>query len=420
MVAALLALLALPAAPQTSTPYRAVLQSPGGDLPFRLDCVEWSPVAIRNGIERIPLRAKPSASAAGPAWSVELPPYGARLRCEKVDARDGVTTALSGDWRRVGPTGEVSMAWQARPFAWVDDPRDAQRRVLAPLFPLAGEPLAIAGRWRVQFASDPTPAVAIFAAAGDDQLPGEIVGTFLTVTGDYRFLAGTARGEDLRLACFDGAHAFLFAAKLLADGSLRGHFWSGASWHETWTATRDDEAALPDAFTHNTVRADGKLAALSYPAPDGTPHRLGDLLGKATLVYLFGTWCPNCNDAGALVSELAKRYHDRGLAVVGLCFEHGDDAARIAGVVQAYRTAHAIDWPILVAGASDKAKASAAFPILDRVLAYPTMLFVAGDGTVRATYTGFAGPAAPAEHATMRASFTALVERLLAEAGRGK
>jgi hypothetical protein len=62
---------------------------------------------------------------------------------------------------------------------------------------LAGEPLDIAGRWRVQFERDPHPSVGVFEA--DPYAPGEVRGTFLTVTGDYRYLAGTARGDE-RLA----------------------------------------------------------------------------------------------------------------------------------------------------------------------------------------------------------------------------
>lgn len=413
-----LALLVALVGPQTSTQYRAVLQSPGGELPFRLDTVGRLPVAIHNGTEQIALR---DAALTVDSWSVHLPPYASRLRCKSTTpaSDDDAPVTMAGDWRKAGPAGEVSMTWGARRWAQVPDPRDAQRRVPEAMFALDGEPAPITGRWRVQFASDPNPAVAILGPA-DDLLPGEIAGTFLTVTGDYRFLAGTARGDQLRLACFDGAHAFLFAATLQADGSLRGDFWSGTSWHETWTATRDEAASLPDAFALTKPRADANLAALTYPDPDGKEHRLGDLLGDVTLVYVFGTWCPNCNDAGALIGELSARYRARGLRVVGLCFEHAGDLAHATRAVQAYRKVHAIDWPILVAGPSEKAKATAAFPVVDRVVAYPTTLFVDRAGKVRATYTGFTGPAAPVEHAALRVSFTALIERLLAEAERGK
>lgn len=51
------------------------------------------------------------------------------------------------------------------------------------------------------------------------------------------------------------------------------------------------------------------------------------------------------------------------------------------------------DWPILIAGLSDKAKASVALPVLDKVRSYPTLIFLNKDNEVQGVYTGFSGPA---------------------------
>lgn len=411
--------LAAAAAAQTTGPWRGVLLGPGGELPFELLTIETTPLELRNGPERI--RVTPRHDGA--RVTLPLPPYDAALEYEVVPVGER-EHGLRGRWRKTGPAGEVTMPFAARAWRWQPHPRDAQRMQRAPLFLLPGDPTDVAGRWRVQFAKDPHPAVALFAPRADEHdqtIPdGEVTGTFLTTTGDYRFLAGTARGGELRLACFDGAHAFLFAARLQPDGTLTGEFWSGTTWHEAWTARRDDKAALPDAFT--LCRADPavKLADLRYPDLFGREQRLGDHLGRVTLVYLFGSWGPNCGDAGAFLAGLQARYQDRGLRVVGLCFEHGEDRERIGGALRTYRERHSADWPILLAGPSDKAGAQKAFPVLDRVVAYPTTLFVDAEGTVRAVHTGFTGPAAPAEHEAQTRSFEALVERLLDEAGKGR
>jgi hypothetical protein len=56
----------------------------------------------------------------------------------------------------------------------------------------------------------------------------KVTGTFLTTTGDYRFLEGTVSGNQLYLSCFDGGHAFLFTAKIDDDKTLSdGKFFSG-------------------------------------------------------------------------------------------------------------------------------------------------------------------------------------------------
>jgi len=48
------------------------------------------------------------------------------------------------------------------------------------------------------------------------------------------------------LSVFDGAHAFLFEAKILADKSLIGTFKSGRHYEASWTATQNTEATLAD------------------------------------------------------------------------------------------------------------------------------------------------------------------------------
>ena len=61
------------------------------------------------------------------------------------------------------------------------------------------------------------------SAVGEFSPSGDMVsGTFLTPTGDHRFLAGQVQGDELYLSTFDGAHVFLYKAKIAADGSLAG------------------------------------------------------------------------------------------------------------------------------------------------------------------------------------------------------
>lgn len=385
--------------------WRGVLQSPGGDLPFLVSRRDGLAV-LHHGVERREYEGWFDADGG-----LRFPPYDARITLTEPPARP---PGLRGTWRKVRGSGEDALPFRLEPWG------TTSRGGIEPTFPLLrGEPVDVSGRWRVRFASDPHAAVAIFGPNESPLVtaPGEIAGTILTVTGDYRYLAGTARGSELRLAVFDGAHAFLFAAELLPDGSLKGDFWSGSKWHDTWTAHRDDDVTLPDAFTLTKVVPEVALGDLSYPDLDtGEPTELRSLFGKATLVVLFGTWCPNCGDSGAYLERLLARHRDRGLRIVGLAFEHGDDRERHARVVRAYRERYGARWPILLAGPSDKRRASAAFPAVDAVRSYPTTLFVSDSGEVRAVHQGFAGPATGPAHEAQCESFERIVRRLLAEA----
>lgn len=272
----------------------------------------------------------------------------------------------------------------------------------------------IAGRWAVEFAGSDQAAVGVFDA--DEN--GGVTGTFLTTTGDYRYLEGSFDGERLRLSCFDGAHAFLFDARLQPDGTLDGDFWSRDSWHERWTARMDPHAALPDGFELTRWIGGIDLAEVVFPDLDGRPRSLNDpeFAGAARILVVFGSWCPNCNDATEHLVELDREYRDRGLSILGLAFEVTGDFDRDATQVERYAAFHGIRYPLLVAGEADKDEASRALPLLDRVRSYPTTIFMRGDGRVLAVHQGYAGPATGRKHLQLRERFRALIEEMLAEA----
>ena len=133
------------------------------------------------------------------------------------------------------------------------------------------------------------------------------------------------------------------------------------------------------------------------------------------MLVIFGSWCPNCNDATRLLVELDRKYRDRGLSIVGLAFEMTCELERDARQVRRYAEHHGIDYPLLAAGVSDKAEASKTLPLLDRIRSYPTTIFLHGDGRVRAVHQGYTGPATGAANDRLRADFRELIEELLAE-----
>lgn len=112
--------------------------------------------------------------------------------------------------------------------------------------PLRKKPVAdLTGQWACTFGladddgDEPYPAVGEFKQSGN-----QLTGTFLTETGDYRFLEGTVQGDKLYLSCFDGAHAFLFQGKINADSSLSGAFYSGKPTRPCGKATQKGRLPL--------------------------------------------------------------------------------------------------------------------------------------------------------------------------------
>ena len=88
---------------------------------------------------------------------------------------------------------------------------------------------------------------------------------------------------------------------------------------------------------------------------------------------------------------------------------------RDAEQVRRFRERWKLEYPLFVGGLSDKAAASKAFPLLDKVRAYPTTLFVRRDGSVLAVHQGYSGPATGPAHEKLRMEFERSIERLLTE-----
>jgi len=398
--------------------WRATLASPGGDLPFTLrieQAADGLGAVIENGAEEVPVR---NVRIEGRQILLTFDVYDSRIRAE-LDP-DGQT--LTGDWEKTAPEGGLSR------LAFAASRGQAGRRFLAPAgdgegagapastAPTSTAPASIAGVWAVELTDESghEPAQGEFTQTGT-----EVTGTFLTPTGDYRYLAGSYDQGLLRLSTFDGAHAFLFTARAGEDGTLAGDFWSRDGYHATWTARRaeEGEVILPDAWSLVGLTNDDGRFTFNFPDLDGGVLASDDprFVGKVLLVNLFGSWCPNCNDEAPLLAAWYRRYRERGLEIVGLAYELTGDAERDRVFVRRYGERHGIEFPLLLAGLSDKGAAAETVPDLSAVIAFPTSIFIGRDGRVAKIYSGFAGPGTGAHHERLVAELEGVLEGLLGE-----
>ena len=251
----------------------------------------------------------------------------------------------------------------------------------------------LTGRWAVTFeegTEDEYPAIGEFKQEGNN-----VTGTFLTETGDYRYLEGTVQGNKVYLSCFDAAHAFLFEAKVLEDGSLTGIFRSGKHYTSSWAAKKDDNVRLGDAYTLTTATSPGEVFDFSFPDLNGQAVSLTDekFEDKAKLVKITGTWCPNCKDETMFLRDYFKSNPTDEVEVIEIAFErYKDDSKNIA---QLKRYTEKLDLPftMLYGGTSSKKNASEKLPQISGVLSYPTLIFVDRQNKIKRIHTGFSGPA---------------------------
>jgi len=270
------------------------------------------------------------------------------------------------------------------------------------------------GKYEVTFLheGDTTKAIGIFNQSGK-----KVTGTFLTPTGDYRFLDGNATGNVLQLSTFDGNYAYLFRASLQEDGKLEGEFFSGKTWRETWVAEKNENATLPDAESLTYLKEGYDKISFAFPDVDGKMVSLEDdaYKDKVVILQLLGTWCPNCMDETKFLSPWYTENKQRGVEIVGLAYERKADfdyaRARVRKMVEKMD----VPYNILIAGTDDKEKASETLPMLNGVLAFPTTIFIGKDGKVKKIHTGFNGPGTGIYFEQFKENFNQTVNDLLKE-----
>lgn len=272
----------------------------------------------------------------------------------------------------------------------------------------------VSGNWELTFSPEDDPYVGLGELRQDGN---ELTGTIRTETGDFRYLAGTVQGDKFYLSVFDGSHAFLFEGKVSPDGQdLEGIFRSGRHYVTDFTGRRNDDFTLADPDTLTRLRADVPLD-FTFPDAQGQPVSLNDpaYAGKVRLVNIMGTWCPNCRDETNYLKNYLAENPSPELEVISLAFErYGPEDERSRAAIRRYQDNMGVNWPILLAGPSDKKAAARALPALNHVLSYPTLLFVDKSGNVRRIHTGFNGPATSA-YAEFDRSFRETVAELLGE-----
>lgn len=268
------------------------------------------------------------------------------------------------------------------------------------------------GKWEVTFepgTSSSYPAVGIF-----DQKKRKTVGTFLTETGDYRFLEGRTFKDSMILSCFDGSHAFLFKASLQND-TLQGKFFSGKHWESKWIGHKNDtfELKSPDELTYivDKQKVQFELQDIEGETFSFPNEQYKD---KVVIIQIMGTWCPNCLDETFFYKDLYKKYHDKGLEIISIGYEMGDSFEDYAEKIKRLRDKMDLDFTFLVGGAANKNLASEHFDMLNKVISFPTSIYIGRDGMVKRVHTGFNGPGTRDYYKEYVENTHSLIESLLA------
>ncbi len=247
-------------------------------------------------------------------------------------------------------------------------------------------------------------------------------GIFEPVSGDTGLLHGKIFMQDgaahFHLSRFDGIHVLSLDGQFLPDGSLKGQI-GGVTSVTAFTAQRSTDSAAVDPNIQGA-----KLTRVKNPQdpfrfsgldPDGKPvdQSSPEFKGKAIIVDIFGTWCPNCHDEAPILEELYRKYHSQGLEIVSLAYEYTEDAARNQRLLTIYRNKYGLTFPMLLSGTTAEGQIEKTLPQLVDFGAFPTTIFLDRSGRVHAIHAGFSGPSTGERYTQVQQNLDALTREIL-------
>lgn len=393
---------------QQSIPYRVVMpREDGNQIVFNMDYSKVNGmhrIIIRNAGERLTVD---SIQQKGDSLLVEMPFFDSRLRLAI-----GNDNFISGTWTKATTAGEATMPVSATPgihYRFVSS---------------KGNPLYnISGRYAVQFKRpDGTNrnSVAEFTQKGNI-----LTGTFLNPSGDYRYLEGIVTGDSMMLSCFDGSHAYYFGAKISKSGKLtEGIYCSGVKSIENWSAVPDAKATVKEDAMMVYLKEGEDRLNFAFPDLDSNIVSINDsrFRSKVVIVQIMGSWCPNCMDETAFLSEYYRNNKVRGVEVLSLAYEYSKDFHRSEKTLRKLQSRYSVEYPMLITGATtiDSLKTEKTLPQLTPIKGFPTTIFIGKDGKVKKIHPGFTGPGTGSHYDEFKLNFETIINELLNEKATGK
>ena len=377
--------------------WRGVIRPQGLDLPFNFTVSEDANgyrIELINAEERIPLD---EVSVSNDSVHIPMYIFDATIHAKIVDAG-----TLRGFWVKNYAMDYVvpfeAKAGDGARFATEDN----------------SEPKDFSGKWEADFITDDKVRKLIGVFEQDGR---HVTGTFVNTTGDYRFLEGAVNGNTMQLSCFDGTHAYLFHASMKDDGTIDGEFWSGKTWHQRWTAKRNPDFELPDPYAMTHINEGYDQFDFSFPNTSGELVSLSDekYQDKVVVVQILGSWCPNCMDESRFFAGWHKANKSREVEFIGLAFERKDDFDYACKRVLKMKEKLGIDYEVLIAGTTSEESKAKALPMLNKIMSFPTSIFLDKNHQVKKIHTGFSGPGTGDYYDLYVTEFNTLMEELLSE-----
>lgn len=250
-------------------------------------------------------------------------------------------------------------------------------------------------RWKFTFNPNKDNAsfsVGIFNSIGEN----EISATFRTTTGDYGYMHGGYKENKIVLSTFNGSRAYLFEAEMNKD-SIEGVMYAGNHSKTIVKGVLDNDFELSNEYSLTSLKVKNQKFDFSFENTLGKLISIDDEFydGKSMVVQLMGSWCSNCLDESKFYVDYMNKNELKDIEFVALAFEYAKTKDDALNSIQKLKKQLGVNYPILLAqyGSSDKSRALEKFPMLNKIISYPTTIFLDKNKDVIKIHTGFNGPA---------------------------
>jgi peroxiredoxin len=139
-----------------------------------------------------------------------------------------------------------------------------------------------------------------------------------------------------------------------------------------WRTFRTGKIAV---LTANRPETASRAPELILTDLSGETLNTSSLNGKVVVINFWAAWCTPCTEEVPSFIELKKKYHDRGLQVIGISMDDSESELR-----DFYRRA-GMNYPVVV-GSQKTAQAYGG------ILGLPTTFIIGRDGLIRRKLTG--------------------------------
>lgn len=275
--------------------------------------------------------------------------------------------------------------------------------------------VAIEPIWNMTFDPEfglPYPSVGYFKQTGR-----KVTGTIAAEVGDLRFFEGVVMGDSLKITSFDGAHAFMLLGKKI-QGKWQGTLIFDDGYEEPWVAFADENATLTDPFVVISTTVEDKKRPYYDILTAGSGFNSldpDDFEGRVTVIQLLGTWCPNSLDETNYLVEWYEKNKQKEIEILAVFFEMNYSQEYGLRRIDEYIEENGITYGTVLGGKANKGQAALAFPFINKIEAFPTLIIIDKKGHARYMHTYFLGPATGELYTDFDTRFQAIIDELLAE-----